>query len=145
MKHKKSFWTLSAALLSLILTTLVLVPGAWAANNFKTLHKFTLGNDGGDPGRLILDAAGSLYGTTDFGGSYNNCNGSCGVVFKLDTAGHESVLHNFTGGADGAGPFAGLTIDSAGNLYGTVVEGGDLKCADNLNGYGCGVVFKITP
>jgi uncharacterized repeat protein (TIGR03803 family) len=95
-------------------------------------------------GPLVMDAAGNLYGTTDSGGSSHNCDGGCGVVFKLDTAGNETVLHSFTGAADGASPYTGLTIDAAGNLYGTDLEGGDLKCPD-VDGYGCGVVFKIAP
>jgi uncharacterized repeat protein (TIGR03803 family) len=57
-----------------------------------------------------------------------------GVVFKLDTTGTETVLYSFTGGADGAEPYAGLLRDSAGNLYGTTVFGG----ASNW-----GVVFKL--
>jgi uncharacterized repeat protein (TIGR03803 family) len=52
------------------------------------------------------------------------------------------VLHTFTGGADGAVPYAGLTRDTKGNLYGTTYSGGDLSCAD---GQGCGVVFELTP
>jgi uncharacterized repeat protein (TIGR03803 family) len=68
--------------------------------------------------------------------------GSCGVVFKLGPSGKETVLHNFTGGADGGLPASGLTMDSAGNLYGAADEGGDLKCNPP---YGCGTVFKITP
>jgi len=92
-----------------------------------------------------MDTAGSLYGTTVFGGRYGSCNGeSCGVAFQLDTTGKERVLHNFTGGADGATPNAGLTIDSAGNLYGAASSGGDLKCNAG-SGQGCGTVFKITP
>jgi uncharacterized repeat protein (TIGR03803 family) len=84
-----------------------------------------------------------LYGTTVFGGSYRNCNGdACGVVFKLDQGSNETVLHSFTGGVDGAAPKAGLTIDAAGNLYGTAGYGGDTKCDPP---YGCGAVFEITP
>jgi hypothetical protein len=40
----------------------------------------------------------------------------CGVVYKLNSAGKETVLHSFTGEADGANPIAGLIPDSAGNL-----------------------------
>lgn len=97
-------------------------------------------------GPLVRDAAGNLYGTTYFGGEKgSNCNGvSCGVVFKLDTTGKETVLHAFSGGTDGAFPGGGLVMDAAGNLYGTTGQGGDFNCAFNAI-KGCGVVFKITP
>ena len=48
-----------------------------------------------------------------------------------------NVLHSFTGGGDGASPGAGLTMDKAGNLYGTTESGG----ASGPNGYG--TVFKL--
>ena len=44
-----------------------------------------------------------------------------------------NVLHNFTGGGDGASPGAGLTMDKGGNLYGTTESGAD----------GYGTVFKL--
>jgi uncharacterized repeat protein (TIGR03803 family) len=96
---------------------------------------------------LVRDAAGNLYGTTDFGGiyNYNDCNGTYGVVFKLDIAGKEKELHSFTGGADGTGSVAGLTADSSGNLYGAALQGGDLKCKTPSGIPGCGTVFKIIP
>jgi uncharacterized repeat protein (TIGR03803 family) len=103
--------------------------------------------DGFEPsGGLVRDAHGNLYGTTFEGGEKgSNCNGvSCGVVFKLDTTGKETVLHAFTGGTDGAFPGGGLVMDGAGNLYGTTEQGGDFNCAFNAI-KGCGVVFKITP
>src|SRR5271169_2130100 len=52
-----------------------------------------------------------------------------------------TVLQSFTGGADGAGPVAGLTIDGAGNLYGTTLQGGYLG-APCQNG-GCGTAFRL--
>ncbi len=52
-----------------------------------------------------------------------------------------NVIYTFTGGADGKLPYAGLTMDAAGNFYGTTSEGG-------YNGancyYGCGGVFKLS-
>ncbi len=51
-----------------------------------------------------------------------------------------NVIHNFTGGQDGANPSAGLTIDRAGNLYGTTANGGVQNCDF---GYGCGTVFQL--
>jgi uncharacterized repeat protein (TIGR03803 family) len=62
-------------------------------------------------------------------------------VYKLDPAGHETVLYNFTNGADGGFPAAGVIRDSVGNLYGTNSEGGTGVCL----GSGCGVVFKLDP
>jgi len=107
------------------------------ANGVETvLHNFT-GPDGANPSSiLIMDATGDLYGTTEFGGLVRNCvdteYAGCGVVFKL-SAKEETVLHRFTGGADGAFPWAGLVMDTCGALYGTTYEGG----------YGDGVVFKL--
>lgn len=98
--------------------------------NETLLHSFTGGADGATPNAgLILDPAGNLYGTTYEGGASN-----FGTVFKLDTAGTETVLLSFTGGADGASPYAGLVLDGAGNLYGTTAGGG----ASNS-----GTVFKL--
>ena len=86
---------------------------------------------------LIFDAAGNLYGTTR--------GFSEGGVFKLtpdpDGTWTESVLYAFPAGAgtpfpDGASPYGGVVLDSAGNLYGTALGGGP---------YGYGVVFKLAP
>jgi uncharacterized repeat protein (TIGR03803 family) len=57
-------------------------------------------------------------------------------VFKLDTAGRETVLYTFSGPPDGSNPAAGVILDPAGNLYGTTSAGG--KQTD-------GVIFKLTP
>jgi hypothetical protein len=54
----------------------------------------------------------------------------------------ESVLYSFTGGADGASPWAGLIFDSGGNAYGTTFYGGNLS---GCGGSGCGVVFELSP
>jgi uncharacterized repeat protein (TIGR03803 family) len=84
------------------------------AGRYTVLYPFTGGADGGEPqAGVVRDSAGNLYGTTWQGGSAGN-----GVVFKLDPAGNETVLYNFTGGADGRSPFAGVILDEAGNLYG---------------------------
>jgi uncharacterized repeat protein (TIGR03803 family) len=123
--------------------------GTWSSTVLYTFcPQLYVCSDGQYPtiGPLVHDAAGNLYGTTISGGEKgSNCNGgTCGVVFKLDTSGTETVLHTFTGGSDGAFPDGGLVMDAAGKLYGTTGQGGDLNCA--FNGIkGCGVVFKITP
>jgi uncharacterized repeat protein (TIGR03803 family) len=92
------------------------------------LYGFTGGSDGGGPdGALVLDAAGNLYGTTFGGGDLCvHRRTYCGVVFKLDTTGTETVLHTFTGGTDGVLPVAGVVRDSAGNLYGTTSNAGTI-------------------
>ncbi len=88
------------------------------------LYSFTGGTDGGNSyASLVQDSAGNLYGTTVSGGAASVPDGF-GVVFKLDTAGNQTVLHTFTGGWDGGNPHAGLVLDPAGNLYGTAVDGG---------------------
>lgn len=101
------------------------------------LYSFTGGKDGANPwGGLVADKLGNLYGTTYNGGDLTcqfNALG-CGTVFKLDSAGNETVLHSFEWGADGALPFSGLIRDRAGNLYGTTSVGGT---------FNAGTVFKV--
>jgi uncharacterized repeat protein (TIGR03803 family) len=118
------------------------------SGNKTVLYSFKGGSDGDVPvAGLIMDAAGNLYGTTEDGGS-SNCSFGCGIVFELDPAGNETVLHSFTGSpGDGGRPVAGLIMDTAGNLYGTTAEGGSGTCTV-INGIpvsGCGTVFKLDP
>jgi uncharacterized repeat protein (TIGR03803 family) len=103
----------------------------------KVLHNFTTNSaDGQDPYTgVILDPAGNLYGTTGQGGKYN-----FGIVYELTpVAGggwQETILHNFSdNGIDGNSPSGPLTLDAAGNLYGTTSSGG---------AHGYGTVFKLT-
>src|SRR5690242_19524226 len=103
MRYTKFLAAASAALMIVIVVTLVLAPGAWAQSKFKTLHRFTGGKDGGNAtGGLIFDQAGNLYSTTQGGGS------GSGTVFELtpnqDGSWTESVLYSFTGGKDGERP-----------------------------------------
>jgi uncharacterized repeat protein (TIGR03803 family) len=103
-------------------------------------------NDGEYPvAGLIADAAGALYGTTQFGGPNFS-----GVVFKLTPSGSgytESVLYHFCAKpscTDGGSPLAGLIADNSGALYSTTNRGGDPTCNGSGHG-GCGTVFKLTP
>ena len=106
------------------------------AGKETVLYSFTGSSDGAFPSAgLVVDAAGNLYGAAQGGGS-SDCNGGCGVLFKVDKSGKETVLYEFTNGDDGAGPVASLIWDKAGNLYGTAEGGG---------AYGAGTVFKLTP
>jgi uncharacterized repeat protein (TIGR03803 family) len=100
-------------------------------------------SDGANPyAGLIANSSGNLYGTTRFGGG-GSCPIGCGVVFKLSPDGTETVLHSFSGGADGGNPYARLIADSSGNLYGTTSNGGRSGCIPVESG--CGVVFKLAP
>ena len=113
--------------------------GTWLQ---KVLHNFSgdpglPAPDGGSPqGRLVFDSAGNLYGTTLYGGSYG-----CGTVYKLTPSSggqwSESVIYAFCANpTDAAYPYAGLTFDGAGNLYGTTLAGGA-----TYNG----TVFELSP
>ena len=99
------------------------------------LYSFTQGTDGAHPwSGVIFDQAGNLYGTTTGGGTFGN-----GTVYQLTKSGStwtEKILYNFTGGADGANPYAALGFDAAGNLYGaTVAQGAGMG----------GTVFELSP
>lgn len=102
------------------------------------LYRFTDSPDGAFPqGGLIRDSAGNLYGTTSLGG-VSNCEAGCGTVFELSKSGGaytEAILLRFTGNADDNWPFAGLTEDGAGNLYGSTVGSG---CPGP-----CGTVYEL--
>jgi uncharacterized repeat protein (TIGR03803 family) len=103
-----------------------------ANGEYKVLHRFTGGADGGLPwATLIRDAGGNLYGTTEIGGSSPY---GYGTVFKIDRSGKETVLYNFAGFPDAAYPQSGLIEDAAGNFYGTTSLGGPA---------GLGTVFKL--
>jgi uncharacterized repeat protein (TIGR03803 family) len=74
-------------------------------------------------------SASVVYGTSQFGGVYGY-----GTLFEVTTAGKETVLYSFTGGADGAYPSGVPTQDGSGNLYGTALSGGN----------GNGTLFELT-
>ena len=98
------------------------------------LHRFTGANGAYPEAGLTMDAKGDLYGTTTAGGANGN-----GTVFKLEknTKGKwiEHVLYSFGPGTDGTIPVAGITLDKAGNIYGTTSAGGT---------YTYGTIFELT-
>ena len=87
------------------------------------LHSFNGADGYGPEGGLVMDASGNLYGTTSTLGVFSG-----GTAFELKPAvggkWTEKVLHNFGKGTDGVSPYAGLTFDASGNLYGTTTLGG---------------------
>jgi uncharacterized repeat protein (TIGR03803 family) len=93
---------------------------------------------------LIMDTAGTLYGTTESGGAKNG-----GTVYKLvptSSGATETVLYSFcsqTSCADGLYPGSGLIMDGSGNLYGTTIGGGNYYCGTYHTGP-CGVAFQLT-
>ncbi|MGO4885123.1 MAG: choice-of-anchor tandem repeat GloVer-containing protein [Bryobacteraceae bacterium] len=103
-----------------------------SASGYQVLYNFKGGADGANPyAGVTFDAAGNLYGTTYAGGTAGT-----GTVYKLDSAGQETVLYGFSGGSDGSGPYAGVILDAAGNLYGTTYNGGAANA---------GVVYEVSP
>ncbi len=98
------------------------------------IHSFGAFDDAGNPDSLIADGRGNLYGTT-FSNGLAHCGAVCGTVFKVASDGTESLLHVFSGGADGENPNGRMVFDRQGNLYGTAEKGGA----------GHGTVFRLTP
>jgi uncharacterized repeat protein (TIGR03803 family) len=102
---------------------------------------------------LTIDSKENLYGTTAIGGARTgHCNptNGCGVVFELSPPSGtgswiEKVIYTFESGSDGGYPYAGLILDSKGNLYGTTVQGGNTTGANCSYTVGCGVVFELSP
>jgi uncharacterized repeat protein (TIGR03803 family) len=110
------------------------VGGGWVK---QVLHSFkNNGIDGVNPlglGGLVLDPSGNIYGTTLNGGAHGY-----GAIFEiLPKSGggwSERILYSFNSVPDAQFPFAGLARDSAGNLYGTTLDGGTS---------GIGTVFQL--
>jgi uncharacterized repeat protein (TIGR03803 family) len=87
----------------------------------------------------LLDMAGSLIGTTQFGGGCTEVENGCGVIFEIDNTGHYKVLHHFTGVSirDGSEPVGDPILGLDGSIYGSTEDGGNL-C-------NCGMIYKYTP
>ena len=105
--------------------------------HINLVHAFNGGTDGDWPGygNLTVDSAGNLWGTTAGGGVAVD-----GQVYELIRSGGQwtkSTVYSFTGPPnDGGAPYAGVTFDEAGNIYGTTEAGG----VNNV-----GTVYKLTP
>ncbi|HEY7095923.1 MAG TPA: choice-of-anchor tandem repeat GloVer-containing protein [Terriglobales bacterium] len=100
------------------------------AQTFKVLHEFNGQTDGALPeGALLRDAGGNLFGTTFAGSPIGE-----GTVFKIDSAGKETVVFSFDAFVSGSNPASALIQDQSGNLIGT---------ADSGPG-GAGIVFRVS-
>jgi len=114
---------------------------ATTAGSERVLHSFAGSpNDGLHPAgtSVFRDASGDIYGVTLYGGASNR-----GAIFKLTSAGAESVLFSFNGRAEGGNPYDGLLRGADGNLFGTALYGGSNSCS--IGKYGCGVLFELSP
>jgi uncharacterized repeat protein (TIGR03803 family) len=123
----------------LFLTLSIVAFQSTQAQMLVPLHYFTNGDDGAYPvAGLTWDSAGNLYGTASQGGAKGY-----GTVFKMT---HKSggwlftTLYTFTGGTDGAYPWARVIRGPDGTLYGTTSSGGE-GCGSS----GCGTVFSLRP
>jgi len=123
---------------AIIFSVIALFVGAAKASTTEIIYSFGGGADGEYLDTdVAIDAAGNLYGTSVLGGTFGG-----GTVWQLSPVGNgwvNTVLYNFTGDADGGEPYKGVTLDAAGNLYGTAVTGGSGSCEG-----GCGVTYKLT-
>ncbi|MFZ0792418.1 MAG: choice-of-anchor tandem repeat GloVer-containing protein [Candidatus Korobacteraceae bacterium] len=109
------------------------------AQNLTTLVTFD-GTNGSAPAAPLIQASnGNLYGTTEYGGPINGCEGGfnpCGTVFKTTLSGTLTTLHTFVY-SDGAFPLSPVVQGTDGSFYGTNQGEGDSG--------GAGAIFKMTP
>ena len=115
-----------------------LSPSAGGGWTETVLYNFSSGSEFGYASySLWRDAAGNLYGTMTEGGTYDE-----GMVFELSPSGGgawtETVLWSFGNGSDGKFPESGVIMDTAGNIYGTTLQGGNYCSA-------CGIVYELSP
>jgi len=109
------------------------------AQILTTLHSFAgYPTEGAQPyAGLVQGSDGNFYGTTNLGGTNDNCNPyGCGTIFKVTPQGTLTTLYSFClqfSCPDGADPQAALVLGTDGNFYGTTVA----------SSYG-GTVFKVS-
>jgi hypothetical protein len=131
--------------------------GAWTETSIYAFRGVNGATDGFTPaGGLIVDAKGSLYGTTAYGGNgpcvLLGTKAGCGIVYELSPPARKGgqwtyqILYNFQGGNDGYVPSGNLVFDNQGNIYGATQFGGGKGTACNIiYGGQCGTVFKLSP
>ena len=116
----------------------IFVTPALRAQQLDQLVSFNGANGNGPGGRMAVDTAGNLYGTTFYGGA-DYCSYGCGTVYKLSKRGSQwilTTLYQFDGFHEGAHPWGGITLGPDGALYGSTYGGG---------ASGAGLVFKLQP
>jgi uncharacterized repeat protein (TIGR03803 family) len=118
--------------------TVFRISGLGGTATESVIYTFTGGADGSGPTSRLLEASdGSLYGTTDGGGS-TNCIIGCGAVFRISNLGGsptETTIYTFGGGSDGGNPYSSVIQASDGNLYGAAADKG-------VTGFG--LVYRIS-
>jgi uncharacterized repeat protein (TIGR03803 family) len=131
--HSANLTIVRCGLLTLSAVFTLLLAAVQPARAETVVYSFGVFPDGEVPyAGLIMDKAGNFYGTTYAEGTH-----LFGTVFKVTPSGKETVLYSFgSHSGDGTFPYAGLVMDTKGNLYGTTTAGG---------ANGVGTVFKLTP
>jgi uncharacterized repeat protein (TIGR03803 family) len=120
-----------------VMLAAAIVSRAQNSVSFTTLFTFDK-TDGANPAAWLIQANdGSLYGTTQYGGTSRSCANGCGTVFKTTLDGVLTTLHSFDCSTEGCEPASALVQGTDGNFYGTTASG-----ESNL---ASGTVFRITP
>jgi uncharacterized repeat protein (TIGR03803 family) len=141
LPKRKALRPVLIVILSVGLLACMLATRALAQGTEKIVHVFGLSSNVGgvNPyGGVVLDSAGNLYGTTNYGGAKG-----FGMVFEMSRGDNgqwiEKGIDNFgeIGDDEAYGPIGGLVFDQVGNLYGTTIGGG-------TNGEG-GTLFELSP
>jgi uncharacterized repeat protein (TIGR03803 family) len=142
---KSTSANVSVALMLIMFSAATVILTAPArGQSVEVLYNFAGGSDGSQPmSRLTADGKGNYYGTTSNGKGPQCALSGCGTVFELSPNGtggwNETVLYDFTGTTDPTS--SPVTLDGAGNLYGT--EGGQYGNVFELSPSGSGWTHKV--
>ena len=101
-----------------------------SGQTFEVVHDFD-GTDGSSPSSALIEADGSLFGTTAIGGAHN-----LGTIYRRESDGTVTALHHFDGATDGSLPRGALLRGQDGDFYGVAARGG---------AFDFGTVYRMTP